>query len=371
MIHGNQMSLYSNRVVESASVVSVFDALAPKSTVLARVLAIVIWLRSIWRCAICRSPDSMRLLPRSVLASFLLASCSRWPLVLAADFHEALTPPLYPLGNQPRCLQRIGSSMLRHGAIVTAVTFSPDGRLIAAGDLGGGVCIWDALTGQLVADLKGHQEGIVALCFSPKGTYLATGDSKALTSTAIIWDTATWQQVRVLSNSIYWLSSLGFSRSEELVFTGGGNAPYGIQAPGLNRYKQGQTLRCWNVITGKEQPSVTERSDYVRSFAVSPTRDHIALPGKSTISNLDTNSRMEIETIDAKGIEESKTISYSHNGLFLAWFGDNGVNVYDIAKKKVVGLVQPRQSGSHPLAFSPSDAGRLLLEGEAQFRVGD
>jgi hypothetical protein len=64
---------------------------------------------------------------------------------------------------------------------VSALAFSPDGRVIASGDYGHTVRFWDAATGQSVrAPIE--QRGVVfSVAFSPDGKTLAVGDSFGVT----------------------------------------------------------------------------------------------------------------------------------------------------------------------------------------------
>ena len=63
---------------------------------------------------------------------------------------------------------------------VTAVAFSPDGRLLATGSgepsRSGQIKLWDAATGQLVREInQPHSDMVLALEFSPDGKLLASG----------------------------------------------------------------------------------------------------------------------------------------------------------------------------------------------------
>src|SRR5262249_4095020 len=67
-----------------------------------------------------------------------------------------------------------------------ALAFSPDGRLLAAGNLDGIIKLWEpARDLQPVATLDGHQQPIRSLAFGPGGRVLVTAD---LDPTVKRWD---------------------------------------------------------------------------------------------------------------------------------------------------------------------------------------
>jgi WD40 repeat protein len=83
---------------------------------------------------------------------------------------------------------------LAHSSMVSAVQFSPDGTLLVTAGLespsgvrGGSFRIWDAHTGRLIAEQKGHRGPVTALAFSHDGKRLATG---SWDTTILIWDVA-------------------------------------------------------------------------------------------------------------------------------------------------------------------------------------
>jgi WD40 repeat protein len=65
----------------------------------------------------------------------------------------------------------------RHEVGVSVLAFSPDGKLVAAGDEAGGVKVWDATTRGELSTFKGHKDAVTALAFSPDGRSLASGGS--------------------------------------------------------------------------------------------------------------------------------------------------------------------------------------------------
>jgi WD40 repeat protein len=58
---------------------------------------------------------------------------------------------------------------------VSALEFSPDGKLIAVGDSDGMVQVWDAVKRTEAHTFKGHKDEVTALAFSPDGKTLASG----------------------------------------------------------------------------------------------------------------------------------------------------------------------------------------------------
>jgi len=69
--------------------------------------------------------------------------------------------------------------------VVKDIAFSPDDRLVAAGERDGLVEIWDVASGERVAVLRGHSEIVPTVAFSPDGQTLVTG---SWDGTLRVWD---------------------------------------------------------------------------------------------------------------------------------------------------------------------------------------
>jgi WD40 repeat protein len=61
------------------------------------------------------------------------------------------------------------------GGVVYRLTFSPDGRALAAATVRGEVELWDVASGRRRSVLRGHSGGVWGLVFAPDGRALFTG----------------------------------------------------------------------------------------------------------------------------------------------------------------------------------------------------
>jgi WD40 repeat protein len=206
--------------------------------------------------------------------------------------------------------RRVVRSVAAHGRWIRQIAVSPDGRKLAsvADDM---VCrLWDAATGALLRELRGHAERtpqhfvsmLYTCAFSADGRRLATGDR---VGHVVIWDVASGQQ----------LSS--------------------VEAPTLYTWDGVQRIRS---IGG------------VRAVAFSPDGAHLAVGGVGQINNVDSlagPSRVEVfdwerrqRVLAFTGANGMVTrLMYQPQGRWLCAIGGGGsglVMFYDTAAQAMI-----------------------------------
>ena len=84
-----------------------------------------------------------------------------------------------------------------------AVTFSPDGRTLAAGSSDRTIRLWDVQSGQLKRTISGLNYAVSALAFSPNGRLLASGSEGLIVNPVSydkrairLWDVAAGQELQ-------------------------------------------------------------------------------------------------------------------------------------------------------------------------------
>jgi WD40 repeat protein len=105
---------------------------------------------------------------------------------------------------------------------------SRDGQRLVTADRAGAY-VWDAATGQKIADLQGLENSVVSVAFSPDGRLVATASGDAR-----IWNAQTGQQLVVVGDRLSALSHVSFS-------------PDGRSLATLS----GETAQTWDVETGE------------------------------------------------------------------------------------------------------------------------
>ena len=108
--------------------------------------------------------------------------------VLAADLSPDQTTVL--LGGPTRILKfystkdgKLIRSVKKHTDWVTAISYSPDGSLVASADRAGGITIWESASGEEALTLAGHKSAVNGLAFLP-GLLASAGQD----GTVVLWD---------------------------------------------------------------------------------------------------------------------------------------------------------------------------------------
>lgn len=101
----------------------------------------------------------------------------------------------------------------QHMVSASSLAYSPDGKQLASSDgdnvdydksKGGRVHIWDTATGQLLQTLQTQRAEVRSVTFSPDGRYVASGnvaldDETDKPFTIRIWDTKTWESLKAIN----------------------------------------------------------------------------------------------------------------------------------------------------------------------------
>ena len=176
-------------------------------------------------------------------AKHLAATCRDRPLWIwsqgqEADWGEALLPEHRPNGTRSLCL-------------------SPDGVILAAGNVDGTVSLWEAATGKNCFTLSAGTEMILAVVFSSDGAKLACASTD---SRIRVWDLATHRLMATLEGHRGAVTALAFSPSGRFLASGG----------------EDQTVRLWDTENPRESAVLHRHNDIVMAVTFSPDGELVA-----------------------------------------------------------------------------------------------
>ena len=235
------------------------------------------------------------------------------------------------------------ASFARQSGAVTSAAFSPDGKIIATGDLRGSVKLWDTASQKEVTTVKAHATIVSSLAFAPDGQTLATASHD---QTAKVWDVATGRLMLTLTGHDNRLYAVAFSPDGLRVATGSYDT----------------TARLWDTRSGRELATLKGHSKPILCIAFSPDGKTLATgSADSTVKFWDAINGLEKATFSGHA-GHVNSLAFSRDGKRLATGGDDGVvRLWDASGGQQVIALAGHTDAVVSVAFSPD--GNTLVSG--------
>ncbi|WP_229425988.1 WD40 domain-containing protein [Lusitaniella coriacea] len=245
---------------------------------------------------------------------------------------------------------------LAHPEDVWSISFSPDGKNLATAGEDGFIRIWN-LSGQQLAEWKGHQDIIRWVEFSPDEQYIATASAD---NTAKLWSKS-GQQILELTDHQAGVWSASFSPDGKSLVTVGEDSSIRLWSTSgslISQYESNQKHLYWAIFSPDGQYIATAGSSKdVQLFDLAGNLKVILNPNSlfSHTFNLE----------EGRTIEKSIfSVSFSPDGQLIATGGIGGsVRVWDLLGRQVAEYKIPG-TNINAVSFSP-DGQRLAAVGDA------
>ncbi|MES1023443.1 NB-ARC domain-containing protein [Gloeocapsa sp. BRSZ] len=216
---------------------------------------------------------------------------------------------------------------------ILAMTYSPDGEIIATAGEAGQIRLWRVADMKPILTWKGHIRWILAVSFSPDGTILATGSDDR---TVKLWDAHTGELLQTLQGHASWVWSLAFSPDGTILATGSDD----------------RTVKLWDITTGQVLQSFQGHTNRVESVNFNPQGTILASgsnDGSIRLWNVTSGQAIQL----TESAQPVRAIAFSVDGAFLASGGDDGnVTLWDLTSGNCLRL-QGHTYLVQSLAFSP------------------
>jgi len=230
-------------------------------------------------------------------------------------------------------------------AEATSIAFSPDGQTIAASG-SEGIRIWKVSTGNAIKLLKEHSELadlVRTIAFTADGRTLASG---SLDDTIKLWDVETGKELRTLTGHSSAVSSIAFSADGTLMISG----------------SEDKTVRLWDVKTGQEIHTLKDHSQGVTSVAFSPNGKSIASSSKDRTIDIWSVSDGSLQKTLKGHAQALTSVAFSpHSALLASGSDDNTIKLWEMKKGELTRTLSGHTNSVLSVAFSPT--GTTLASG--------
>jgi WD40 repeat protein/energy-coupling factor transporter ATP-binding protein EcfA2 len=191
--------------------------------------------------------------------------------------------------------------------------------------------------------LVGHYSSVTSVSFSPDGKTLASGSRD---DTIKLWNVETGKEIRTLSGHNESVSSVSFSSDGKTLASGSWD----------------KTIKLWNVETGEEIRTLTGYQDYVNSVSFSSDSKTLASGGNdSTIKLWNVETGQEIRTLTGHN-ESVSSVSFSSDGKTLASGSeDKTIKLWNVETGQEIRTLTGHNESVQSVSFS-SD-GKTLASG--------
>ncbi|KAF8972030.1 hypothetical protein BDZ97DRAFT_2070665 [Flammula alnicola] len=231
--------------------------------------------------------------------------------------------------------------VMQNSSGVNSVAFSQDGSQVVSGLDDKTVQIWNAMTGEVQAELKGHTHRVTSVAFSQDGSRVVSG---SYDRTVRIWNVTTGEVQAELKGHTASVMSVAFSQDGSRVVSG----------------SYDRTVRIWNVTTGEVQAELKGHTASVMSVAFSQDGSRVVSGSDDKTVRIwnATTSEVQAELKGHMGVVRS--VAFSQDGSrVVSGSYDKTVRIWNATTGKVQAELKGHTGQVKSVAFS-QDGSRVV-----------
>lgn len=222
-----------------------------------------------------------------------------------------------------------------HQDLISPLEWSPDGRLLASGSADGAICLWDEHSGSLVSTFSEHEGRISSLTWAPDGHKLAAGSAD---STISVWDVQQGALLMKLEGHTDGVLNVAWAPDGWMLASGSDD----------------QTIRLWDSQSGDLLWRLEGHAAAVTSLAWGPNATLLASASfDNTIGLWNVHNGTRSQTFEGHGGAVT-SLAWSPDGKMLAaGFLDTTVRFWNLESGRQVSILENHTDIVLCVRFSP------------------
>ena len=239
------------------------------------------------------------------------------------------------------------------------IAFHPNGLRLVTGHRDGTVALWDCATGQAVFAVGKGGRPVTAVAFAPAGPMLATASDGANGSggEVLLWDARDGRLLRRLRGHAGHVNSVAFSPDGTRLVSGGGQWAGEVALQGRARGEWPGEVKLWDTATGEAVRTLVGNT-VALAVAFSPAGDRIASGHADRIVRLWNAASGEQEGVLEGHSDAVHGVAFCSNGERLASASaDRTVRLWHVSGRRSLAVYRGH-TDAFCVAFDPA-SGRI------------
>ena len=225
---------------------------------------------------------------------------------------------------------------------ILSIALSPDGQLVATGDVNGRICLWHLSTGKQLLRAKGHDSWVRSVVFSPDSQMLASASyDKAIK----LWN-SNGVCLRTYLGHDHGVSSIAFSPDGQLLVSG----------------SYDHTLKLWTIHDSQCLATLSGHDDWVNSVAFSADGQWLASGSSDhTVKLWDVSLGSCMRTYQGHHHGVSSVAFSPTESILASGSADHSIKVWSLSEETCLQTLTGHREWVNTIAFSAD--GQTLASG--------